>query len=428
MLMRFGVSNFRSIRDYQELSLVASALKDSGSDLIEPPGIREKLLPVAMIYGANASGKSTILRAISFLKAAVVYSIERSSPTSKIPRFPFALSGDYRAQPTRLDCDFLLDNVRYHFGFVARDDFFEEEWLFAFPDGNRRKWYHRKHGERISFGKHFRGKNQAIAALTRPNSLFLSSAAQNAHEQATIIFRFFENMFSPIVTAALNHDALANELRDGIDRRILEFLQLADTGITGGRVREIPLPDQVNKFVARFKDVAAEEFSDMAVNLPEPKKTLSLSHSAGQESAGDVFFELASESRGTLRLLKLLRPVFSALDNGATVFVDEIDASVHTLLSKAILELFSSRKTNPKGAQLVATTHDTTLLCSKVLRRDQIWFTEKDMNGATSLYPLSDIRTRQSDNLEKGYLEGRFGAIPFLGDLNKLLDDELPAS
>jgi AAA15 family ATPase/GTPase len=427
MLIRFGVSNYRSIRDYQELSLVASALKDQEADLIEPTGIREKLLPIAMIYGANASGKSTILSAISFLRGAVVFSNERS-PSSKIPRFPFALSENYKGQPTRVDCDFLHDNVRYHFGFTARDDFFEEEWLFAFPDGNRRKWYYRKHGERISFGKHFKGKNQAIAALTRPNTLFLSSAAQNAHEQATMIFRFFESMFSRTITATLNHDALANELRDGIDSRILEFLRLADTGIAGGHVREVPVPDEVNKVFSRIKDVAAEEFSDVAVNIPGPKRTLSLSHATGTNSEDPIFFDLTSESRGTLRLLKLLRPIFSALDSGATVFVDEIDGSIHTLLSKAVLGLFSSSKTNPKGAQLVATTHDTTLLCSRVLRRDQIWFTEKDLTGATSLYPLSDIRTRQADNLEKGYLEGRFGAIPFLGDLKNLLKEETPIS
>ena len=219
MLMRFGVSNYRSIRDYQELSLVASALKDPGSDLIGSSGTSEKLLPVAMIYGANASGKSTVLNAINFMRGAVLRSNTRS-PSSKIPRFPFALSNDFKQQPTRVDCDFLFEDVRYHFGFIARDDFFEEEWLFAFPEGNRRKWYHRKHGERISFGKHFKGKNQAIASLTRPNSLFLSSAAQNAHEQATTIFRFFESMFSRVIAATLNHEELANELQDGIDRRI----------------------------------------------------------------------------------------------------------------------------------------------------------------------------------------------------------------
>jgi AAA15 family ATPase/GTPase len=426
MLMRFGASNYRSIREYQELSLVGSALKDAGPDFIEVQGVREKLLPVAMIYGANASGKSTILNAMNFLRGAVLKSNKRS-PNSKIPRSPFALSNEYKGQSTQVDCDFIFEGVRYHFGFIANDDVFEEEWLYAFPDGNRRKWYHRKLNERISFGKHFKGRNQLIASLTRPNSLFISSAAQNAHEQGTKIFGFFENLVTPVVSAALNTDALANSLREGIDGRILEFLRLADTGITGGRVQETPVPEQVNRVIEKIRSNLVEEFSDFEFGPPAPKRTLSLSHASGDESE-DIFFNLSAESRGTLRLLKLLRPIFDALDKGSTIFIDEIDASVHTLLSKTILELFSSHVTNPKGAQLIATTHDTMLLCAKVLRRDQIWFTEKDITGATSLYPLSDIRTRQSDNLEKGYLEGRFGAIPFLGDLNKLLGDEVPTS
>lgn len=421
MLIRYGVSNFRSIRDYQEFSLVASALKDVISEPIKSDAIRERLLPVALIYGANASGKSTVLSALSFLRAAVLYS-NRSSPTAKVPRRAFGLSESHKAQETQIDCDFILEGVRYHFGFRASDDAFEEEWLFSFPEGNRRKLYERK-GDKLTFGKYFKGKNNSIAALTKPNSLFLSSAAQNAHEEATRIFKFFEVSMGPIVSAALDTESLANSLREGIDDRILRFLKLADIGVTGGRVQETSPPDQITNFYERIKGIAASEFSDVQLQAPTPKRTLSLSHSTG-ENGDEVFFDLNSESRGTLRLLKLLRPVFYALDEGGIVLIDEIDASVHTLLAKEIIEIFSSRATNHRGAQLIATTHDTTLLCMKLLRRDQIWFTEKDASGATSLYPLTDMKTRQTDNLEKGYLEGRFGAIPFLGDLKQLLVKE----
>lgn len=128
-----------------------------------------------------------------------------------------------------------------------------------------------------------------------------------------------------------------------------------------------------------------------------------------------------SESRGTLRLLRLLGPILDALDHGRTVVVDELDASMHPLLSAKILALFNSREANPRGAQLICTTHDTNLLSRDCLRRDQIWFTEKDSEGATHLFPLTDIRTRSTDNIEKGYLQGRFGAIPFLGNLGDFL-------
>jgi AAA15 family ATPase/GTPase len=127
------------------------------------------------------------------------------------------------------------------------------------------------------------------------------------------------------------------------------------------------------------------------------------------------------ESRGTLRLLKLLRPVLHALDTGGLVLVDEIDSSIHALLSRKIVSLFSSKETNKRGAQIIGTTHDTTLLCADFLRRDQIWFTEKDRTGTTHLFPLTDIKTRNTDNFEKGYLQGRFGAVPFLGPIEGLL-------
>ena len=126
------------------------------------------------------------------------------------------------------------------------------------------------------------------------------------------------------------------------------------------------------------------------------------------------------ESAGTLRLLMVLSLVFRALDDGAPVVIDELDASLHTLASEAVVLLFCSKKTNPKGAQLIATTHDTNLLDSQMLRRDQVWFTEKDAYGATLLFPLTEIRTRSSDNLEKGYLQGRYGAIPVTDPISAL--------
>ena len=143
--------------------------------------------------------------------------------------------------------------------------------------------------------------------------------------------------------------------------------------------------------------------------------------SLGHQAAADIqFLDIKRESAGTLRLLVLLKPIFEALDNGFLVVIDELDASLHTYLAEQIVALFNSKKTNPKGAQLIATTHDTNLLCADYLRRDQVWFVEKDRNGASTLYPLTDIRTRAADNLEKGYLQGRFGAVPFRGPIDRL--------
>jgi hypothetical protein len=320
-----------------------------------------------------------------------------------------------------MDCDFIVDGVRYNFGFAASDDAFEEEWLFAFPGGNRRKWYYRKRGEKISFGKHFRGKNQSIAELTRPNVLFLSSAAQNAHGQATLIFNYFDKSWRPAISPALDRERLAEELSTGIDERTISFLRLADTGIKSAKVSESSAPQNVAKLLERLKDIADTEFPDLKFDPVTAKNELSLAHYGGEQGVEEVFLNIGLESRGTLRLLKLLRPVLHALDTGGLVRIDEIDSSIHALLSRRIVSLFSSAETNKHGAQLIATTHDTTLLCAEFLRRDQIWFTEKDRTGATHLFPLTDIKTRNTDNFEKGYLQGRFGAVPFLGPIEELL-------
>jgi hypothetical protein len=425
MLMRFGVSNYRSILEYQELSLVASALKDPGADLISNADIREHLLPSVLIYGANASGKSNVLAAISFMRAAVLNSHKSQSPNSKIPRHPFLLRPGCREKPTRLDCDFIVDGVRYNFGFTASDEAFEEEWLFAFPGGNRRKWYYRKRGEKISFGKHFKGKNHSIAALTRPNVLFLSSAAQNAHEQATHVFNYFEKSWRLIVSPALDMARLAEDLSGGVEERIITFLRHADTGIKSARVNESAAPEELARLLERFKDVADAEFPNFKVNPAKAKSELSLAHYGGEHGSEEVFLDISLESRGTLRLLKLLQPVLHALDTGGLVLVDEIDSSIHALLSRKILNLFSAKDANKHGAQIIATTHDTTLLCADFLRRDQIWFTEKDRTGTTHLFPLTDIKTRNTDNFEKGYLQGRFGAVPFLGPIEDLLAERV---
>lgn len=423
MLMRFGVSNYRSILDYQELLLIASALKDPGPDLIAKDRIRERVLPSVLIYGANASGKSNVLSALNFIRSAVLNSHKSQSPNSKIPRNPFLLRPSSSQLPTKMDCDFVVDGIRYNFGFVASDEAFEEEWLFAFPEGNRRKWYYRKRGERISFGKYFRGKNQSIADLTRPNVLYLSSAAQNAHEQATHIFNYFEQSWRPVISPALDKERLAEELSNGIDQRIIDFLRLADTGIKSAKVSELAPPEDVTNLLGRLKNVADAEFPELKFDPITAKNKLSLAHYGGEEGSEEIFLNINLESRGTLRLLKLLHPVLHALDTGGLILVDEIDSSIHALLSRGILSLFSSSKTNRYGAQIIATTHDTTLLCADFLRRDQIWFTEKDRTGGTHLFPLTDIRTRNTDNFEKGYLQGRFGAVPFLGPIDDLLGE-----
>ena len=421
MLLRYGVSNFQSVRAYQELSLVASALKDGGADLLFEEGRREAALPVAMIYGANASGKTSVLRALQRLAQLVTASHTGGNPTAPIPRSPFALDPEALAEPTQFDCDFVIAGIRFHYGLKATREEFVEEWLYAYVGGHRQTWFYREQGKPISFGKNLKGRNKLIEDITRKNSLFLSVAAQNAHLQLTPIYEYFaENL---IFRMGSNDRSLARRIGDfGLDPRVTQFLKFADTGVVSAKIEHVERPTyQQNLFRQSESDLSPEMISRIADRL-EPMFRLTLGH---QSPAGEpVYLSLSQESRGTVRLLDLVSDALRAIDRGGVLIVDELDGSLHTLLAREIINLFSSSTTNPHGGQLIGSTHDTNILCSEILRRDQVWFTEKNSAGETHLFPLTDIRTRNTDNLEKGYLQGRFGAIPYLGTVDHILQRE----
>jgi AAA15 family ATPase/GTPase len=424
MLIRFAVENHLSIRERQELSLVASPLKDKGADLIDTVYEGVHFLPAALLYGGNASGKSNFISAINYVKYLVRFSHERGRPEGGIPRSPFLLDEDSRKAPSTFDLEFIVGGTRFNYGFSVNNISFSGEWLYAFPSRKKQTWYirddDRKH---IYFGKQLRGASKVIESLTRSNSLFLSVAAQNAHKQLMPIYTFFQNIHFNSGTENSAGDAFTTFARGEIDRRIVSFLAHADIGIVDYKFEDRLSDSDSSAIINEIFDVLKKHYnsSDLNFNVNDLAiKQISLGHRT--EEGSHRFLELRMESSGTLRLLILLKNIFVALDQGSVAIIDELDASLHTLLSERIITLFNSKKMNPRGAQLIATTHDTNLLRGNVLRRDQIWFVEKNKNGATVIYPLTDIKTRNSDNIEKGYLQGRFGAIPFGSPIENLID------
>ena len=195
MLLRFGVSNHLSIRDYQELSLSASSLKERQDEkLIACAAAPTKhVVPSVVIYGANASGKSNLIDAMGAMQYHVLHLKLWGSQAARYRRHPFRLDEDSPRSPSRFDIDFLLDGVRHHYGFEASDSAFESEWLYAFPKSYRQTLFERT-GDEFHFGRGLRGQNRVIASLTRPNSLFVSAAAQNDHEQLTKVFSYFRSI------------------------------------------------------------------------------------------------------------------------------------------------------------------------------------------------------------------------------------------
>lgn len=419
MLIRFAVTNHLSIRERQEISLVASSLKDEGVDLIETPYVN--LLPAAVLYGGNASGKSSFITSMNRAKEFVLLSHEKGRPLGGVPRKPFLLDDESHRAPSTFEFDFIIDNVHYEYGFSLNDTEVTAEWLYAYPHGKRQTWYVRSADqEQIYFGKQLRGTSRAIESMTRINSLYLSTAAQHAHKQLMPIYSFFDKI--EFVSAADSGPARAiTAFSDGtVDRRIIGFLSHADTGICEYRFDSKNTTNEPlwRDLISVFNKYYPPSVPELTVEGLKSGKDLSLGHRAAD---GVRFLAMNAESNGTLRLLILLRSVFAVLDSGSTVLVDEIDASLHPYITERIMSVFSSKATNPHGAQLIATTHDTRLLAGDTLRRDQVWFTEKNDQGATVLYPLTDIRTRGSDNKDKGYLDGRFGGVPFPGSVRDLV-------
>ncbi|GHE34995.1 MULTISPECIES: AAA family ATPase [Streptomyces] len=439
MLLRFRVTNHASIRDEQELSMIAG---DDRPDRAQTavPGTALHTVPVAAVYGPNASGKSNIIDALTWMKHAVLHSFGRWDPAGGVPRRPFRLRADAESHPSSYEIDFVVEGTRYEFGFTVDEERVREEWLFYFPEGKRRKLYVRdgSRPEDISFGRWLTGRRKTISELLRPNSLYLSVAAAQNHELLRTLHRWFKEG----LRTASDHDFsqrldyTMKMLRRQIDERnpessgdpLTDLLRFADLGVDGLRFEE---PDR--EVIEEHKRIVAaltEVVGDRIRVDGGPEYQVRVRH---KTSSGVYALMLPEESSGTRTWIGLLGPVLTVLFGGGLLAVDELDARLHPYLADALVGMFQSPAINRSGAQLLFTTHEASLLGNNArteLLRDQIWFTEKDRETlATRVFPVTDFYVRNSgsakDNLEKRYLSGRYGALPFLDDelLHRLADE-----
>jgi len=417
MLISFEVENFLSIYERQEISFVASNLKGANDGLIETEALSgEKLLPALLIYGANASGKTNLIKAFSAMVSTIVHSHARGKPGRGIPTYsPYLLDDDAAEKPASFECNFIVAGVRYNYGFEFSDKIIIREWLYSYPKKAPRKLFDRE-GEKFSFGRFLKGKNSSIASLTRDNSLFLSASAQNKHEQLTDIFEFFDGINIEMSLSMSSFDAeerLRNDHKWNIDSEVIKFLEEINTGIVGYRVKEKEIPDETRDIQSRIDAAMETALKGLEGQFKVDHggdKEIELEHRGNDGKT--VHFPIQLESAGTRRLLSSLPKIFEVLKSGGIIIIDELDLSIHTQAAEALIQFFSCGATNPNSAQILATTHDTNLLQCECLRRDQVWFAEKSDTGETQIFPLTDIHTRATDNIEKGYLQGRFGAVP----------------
>lgn len=296
------------------------------------------------------------------------------------------------------------------------DEFVEEEWLFAWPNNRKQVWFERE-TDSFRFGEHLKGPNEAVKEVTRNNALFLSAAAQHGHQQLISLYAWFRGIF-PVNILGRGHPVFLGPFMPEVffssDEEQRSLFPMDDVEETlAARVRQL----------LRSADIGIVDIK-RTVTEGEYRGRISRRHRIflqHQVNDDESWLELEEESEGTKTLFRMAPSVFRALETGGLLLVDEMESSLHPLIGLAIVKLFNCPRANPKNAQVVFTTHDTNLLGTTIgkppLRRDQVWFTEKDNSGATKLYPLTDYKPRKSENLERGYLQGRYGAIPFLGDI-----------
>ena len=439
MLLRFGVANHRSIRDYQELFLTASKRIKRHGISIPVPLLRQAAVPVVAIYGPNASGKSNLIDALDEIGRAIVRSHQAPGATDPIPRFPFRLDSKAVKEPTRFDCTFTIsetnceeqesdhDAAVYEYGFEFKSREFTREWLLRTTRKERlstQMLFERqtKDGQTsIDFGSRLRGENKTIANLTRPNSLFLSAAAQNNHSQLGPLHAYFASRWKTILNAGPMNDPMVAESLSNYAHleQLLPLVRQADLGISEIKVEEEETEETQVEFMRELVGVVSKHMNESDEDVPSKEslidqvrryKKLSFIHATSEELPHS--FEYNMESKGTQTLISFLIPALEALAKGSLLIIDELDTSLHPDLTRAFVSLFGKAKTNPNGAQLIFTTHDVTLLSSRLLSQDEVWISEKDNEGASHFRPLTDFKLRSRDDIERAYRNGRFGGVP----------------
>ena len=430
-LLRFRFQNHKSFRDDTELTMVSSRLKTTRPINDEWSSYTFR---VAGIYGANASGKSSLLDAIEYMSAVIRHSATRWAERSNLPIAPFLLDETSKNSQSFYSVDLVVDGIRYEYGFNLSSQRIISEWLYEYPVGRKRLLFERNMEEDgvYRFGRALKGNVAAIEAFTGERELFLSRAAISKNLTLRPIF---DALTSKIVVARFDEfdrDQRLNYIIEGLatDRiavdDLVALLQVADIGIGEVEVATHELPAEIQPVVealyaatnkarkGRKKPGGASEPSpENEVVFNHVARNLAFSH---RGSRGKLYsLEASDQSTGTLSWLSLAVPAVEALREGSLLLVDELDASLHPQLSQVLVQMFKNSDLNRNNAQLIFTTHDTYFLSQTTdvrLDPEEVWLVEKNNAGVSDLYSLGDFSPRKNENLSRRYLHGRYGATP----------------
>ena len=428
MLVEFRVANFRSFNEEQTLTLIAARGKDKKHPDNLIAGDKFDLVKAAAIYGANASGKSNLLKALHVMRGLVRNSATQLNEGDSIPGIvPFRLDPDSPKMPCRFEVTVVLDATRFDYGFTASAERVWDEWLFAHSPqtGRRQRWFKRDLDPETGmtswlFGSPLKaGERKLLSERTRDNGLLLSRGADLNVECLRPIFLWFRKSvqvfgLSGFSIPGMAQTAMRVQEDPSILDRVRQWITHADVGIED--IAVAPDPAVLEEAKSVFSDEFFKEISTEAGFVPLRVETLHTVAGTGEP----VRFDLQQdESNGTQKFFALAGPVLDALDAGALIVVDELECSMHPLLTRKLIELFQSPKTNKGKAQLIFATHDSSLMDPDLFRRDQIWLVEKKRGGASELFSLYDFdtkeRPRATEAFERNYLAGRYGGVPNFG-------------
>lgn len=417
MLLDFRVQNFRSFRDAASLSFVASADASLRATHCLATGV--KSLPWATrgaaIYGANASGKSNLIFGLVTMGNMVRHCTAWTDAQFAENYTPFKLDKHTATEPTEFEVNVVIADVRYEYGFSYDGRRICSEWLTVYRTGKGQKWFEREWNDKLGkefwgrFSTHFTGPRETWRKATRPQALFLTTAAQLNSELLKPLFSWFsENI---VVVNSLGMLGLGFTLQrldePGFKERVLDVLRAADIHIADIKIER----RSGHQFNLSFEPGKPPTVMSREGEIPE----VTFGHRV--EGGGTEYFDRRYESLGTQMLFACIGPVLDALENGKLLVLDDVDASLHPLVTRFMVGLFHDPMMSKKDAQLWITTHNTALLDTDVMRRDQFWFVDKNEHQASVLVPLTDFSPRKNEALERGYLRGRYGGLPFISSL-----------
>lgn len=402
-LIEFTVGNFLSFNEKKTLSMEAASIRELPENTFVKGNC--KLLKSAVVYGANSSGKSNLIKALKFMIETILNSSKFNSK-DKFNVSPFLLNEEAAQSPSYFEILFYHFDVRYRYGFELDDDRVYAEWLYTLPTSGTKKeqLLFARDLEGIAVSELFNGAS-GLEERTRDNGLFLSVCDQFNVTLAGDLIRAIDDI---IIVSGVDHkdlDSMTRVYMNTETRLIKDFFRELQLGFTDIRTS------------------GEDKWLDKALT------THNVYDDRGNVKGQHLFKILESESAGTNKIYDLAGYLLYALEFGFTIVIDELDAKLHPLLTKKIIEMFHSEEVNPKDAQLIFATHDTNLLGCDCFRRDQIWFAEKNKKEETDLYSLVEFRNaegtkvRNDRNYEKDYIEGRYGAIPFIGNFSNLMKD-----